>query len=516
MSVLRLLLLILLMIPLVMIGQVEICDNAIDDDGDGMIDLNDEDCVCEIIELTSLIPNASFEDTECCPSSRSQLNCAVDWIQASEPTTDFIHECGWLGWENLPPPRPFPDGDGIVGFRDGRNFGGDIEPNWKEYAGACLTRPLAKDSTYRFEFEVGFVDGRHSPPIEITFFGTSNCDNLPFGVGDTFFGCPTNSPDWTFLTQVFVDGEEGNQWVPASLEITPSEDIRAIAIGPGCRAATSEYNLYYFFDNLVLANLADFEFRISGDLHPCDENYRLSIPEDSRFNYLWYKDGVALLGEDAHQLSQDYGEGRYEVRLDDGTNCRLSEPFHRTIPVSTHGQSASVCFGEVFGFGETSLSEEGMYIDTFKNASNCDSIVFLDLEIKAQIVDTQAISIFDRSSYDVDRFSFEEEGVYDVILSTPQGCDSLINLTITQYPVYIPNVFSPDGDGINDVFHPIGPDAEEFSYRMSVFDSWGNLIFQGEAWDGRDTDPGVYVYRIDFDFDQGTPSTISGNVSILR
>ena len=82
--------------------------------------------------------------------------------------------------------------------------------------------------------------------------------------------------------------------------------------------------------------------------------------------------------------------------------------------------------------------------------------------------------------------------------------------------MYIPNVFSPDGDGINDVFHPIGPDAEEFSYRMSVFDSWGNLIFQGEAWDGRDTDPGVYVYRIDFDFDQGTPSTISGNVSILR
>ena len=39
----------------------EICDNAIDDDGDGLIDLNDEECLCNGELVPSIIPNASFE-----------------------------------------------------------------------------------------------------------------------------------------------------------------------------------------------------------------------------------------------------------------------------------------------------------------------------------------------------------------------------------------------------------------------------------------------------------------------
>jgi hypothetical protein len=40
----------------------EICDNAIDDDNDGYIDINDPDCICEIVKPESLIPNPSFEE----------------------------------------------------------------------------------------------------------------------------------------------------------------------------------------------------------------------------------------------------------------------------------------------------------------------------------------------------------------------------------------------------------------------------------------------------------------------
>lgn len=94
----------------------EICNNAIDDDNDGLIDLNDPDCDCELIRPVSRIPNPSFEDFDCCPDNKSQLDCATSWIQASNPTTDFIHTCGWMGWQEFPPPMPFPDGDGIVGL----------------------------------------------------------------------------------------------------------------------------------------------------------------------------------------------------------------------------------------------------------------------------------------------------------------------------------------------------------------------------------------------------------------
>jgi len=84
-------------LPLSTWGQIEICDNGIDDDFDNLIDLNDDDCICEVIEPISVIPNPSFEEMNCCPDNRSQLNCASLWIQASEPTTDFIHTCDWMG-----------------------------------------------------------------------------------------------------------------------------------------------------------------------------------------------------------------------------------------------------------------------------------------------------------------------------------------------------------------------------------------------------------------------------------
>ena len=106
------------------LGLHEICDNGIDDDRDGLIDLNDDECECAQTDLVSLIPNPSFEEMSCCPQQRNALSCANTWIQASEPTTDYIHTCGWMGWPDLEAPQPFPDGDGIVGFRDGRSFNG--------------------------------------------------------------------------------------------------------------------------------------------------------------------------------------------------------------------------------------------------------------------------------------------------------------------------------------------------------------------------------------------------------
>ena len=63
----------LFLAPIVLIGQAEICDNGIDDDQDGLIDLNDDDCACTVIEPVSVIPNPSFEDMNCCPTERSQL-----------------------------------------------------------------------------------------------------------------------------------------------------------------------------------------------------------------------------------------------------------------------------------------------------------------------------------------------------------------------------------------------------------------------------------------------------------
>lgn len=72
--------------------------------------------------------------------------------------------------------------------------------------------------------------------------------------------------------------------------------------------------------------------------------------------------------------------------------------------------------------------------------------------------------------------------------------------------IYIPNVFSPNGDGINDVFTVSpGPDLQILSMSGSIFDRWGNEVFSSAvtpfAWNGsfkgERLQPGVFVYLIE-------------------
>ncbi len=67
---------------------------------------------------------------------------------------------------------------------------------------------------------------------------------------------------------------------------------------------------------------------------------------------------------------------------------------------------------------------------------------------------------------------------------------------------YIPNAFTPNGDGLNDTFGLIGEGITE--YTIQIFNRWGNLIFESQdtknQWDGtyhnEKSEIGVYVYKI--------------------
>ncbi len=501
---------------------VEICDNAIDDDGDGLIDLNDPDCICNTIESLSLIPNPSFEDMDCCPTAQSQMDCAHTWIQASEPTTDYINMCGWMGWDEFPPPVPFPDGEGIAGFRDGR-VRGDInypETNWKEYAGACLLGPLMADTPYIFYFYVGFVDRLRSPDINITFFGTPDCANLPFGKGNEAFGCPTNGPGWVRLGSSYVSGGNGNKWVKTSIEVTPKENITAIAIGPDCPPVDSPVSIYYFLDDLTLVDLRSYNFKITEQSQPCAQDFLLYVPPQPGFTYQWYKDGIALIGETAAKLSAMHGEGQYQVRVQKGGTCNVTGVYTYSIPRPNVQLTKTICDGDVFQLGDRILTTSGHYVDTLLTSENCDSVVALDLHVIGITADTVHAFIFQRENYKIGKYKFNEEGDYHVTLTSSLGCDSLVLLQLEYYHVFIPNIFSPNGDGINDLLTALGGDNLIDQTILTIYDRWGNQIFSGSEWNGKhnslDVNPGVYTYVARLTMNDGMERQFSGSVTLIR
>lgn len=506
----------------------EICDNARDDDDDGLTDLNDPDCNCTLIEPISRIPNPSFEDFGCCPSGITQLHCAETWIQASAPTTDYLNTCGWMGWDNLPPPRPFPDGQGSVGFRDGRNIMGGPEPWWKEYVGACLLAPLEAGIPYRIEFHIGFTNRTNSPPISVTFFGTTDCKNLPFGNNDEMFGCPTNGPGWMKLGEVGVSGS--NNWVKTKIDITPQEDIYAIAIGPACADRPASVSYYYFIDNLILDEQAVFNYQISDNGEsPCSNTYQLQVPTADSLDYQWYKNGVALLGETQAQLQVNTGEGDYQVRISGDGGCKVTNIFRHTIPEEYSATRRILCEGETTRFGGQNIATAGIYVDTLKTAENCDSIVQLELVAAFDQEATVEAKIFESETYKLANFSFSRPGSYPILLTSSAGCDSLVTLNLALYKVFTPNAFSPNGDGINDYFSILGEaDLVEIK-SLQVFDKWGNLAFFGEhippnqrsgGWDGsfrgKTMPAGIYVYSAVLIMDDGLERRLSGSVSLVR
>ena len=88
-------------------------------------------------------------------------------------------------------------------------------------------------------------------------------------------------------------------------------------------------------------------------------------------------------------------------------------------------------------------------------------------------------------------FPNKEGGTYPVMLmvNNSYGCSDSSSKDIRVYNVislYVPNSFSPDGDGINDAFHVVYSNLVYF--HMMIFDRWGELLFESEnpndSWDG--------------------------------
>ncbi|MBK8966751.1 MAG: gliding motility-associated C-terminal domain-containing protein [Lewinellaceae bacterium] len=119
---------------------------------------------------------------------------------------------------------------------------------------------------------------------------------------------------------------------------------------------------------------------------------------------------------------------------------------------------------------------------------------------------------------------------YQVVVVSQSGCtaSAVIQITVnTTAEVYVPNVFSPNGDGFNDVFQ-VQTNRSMENFELRIFDRWGGLLFEsadpGIGWDGtargKAMNPGVYAYFIRFDTENAAGEVermlLEGGVLLLR
>ncbi len=124
------------------------------------------------------------------------------------------------------------------------------------------------------------------------------------------------------------------------------------------------------------------------------------------------------------------------------------------------------------------------------------------------------------------------EGQLSLIITSTTGCilrlDTLLTL-LDRYRVYIPNIFSPNGDGFNDTFS-FGLDSNVKQVNSwEIYDRWGGRIYAANGaaphdpqlewdgtWRGKIVDEGVYLYLAEIEFRNGRRKIFTGEITLIR
>lgn len=334
----------LLCTPLLLAAQ-EICDNGIDDDGNGLIDLNDTlACPCELLlPSDNLISNGSFEDHTCCPGDNLSwpivsVDCADNWANYMVSSTSDYYGCGYLPSAI---PQPLPDGGGMAGFGASINWSGTSSQY--EFLVQCLATPLITGQTYQLSLHMAAARTSTAPainvglnlpvdfgPIDMVIYGVDTCPSSPYvGYGGLNpFGQPMPAPanicptdlGWVELGRTTYT--PANAWEEVEFAFEPSFDVAAILFGPACPIPSDYISYqtswpYFFVDDMSLV-AADLAVTSTG--HPCTNDLVLTAtPYDDPPNaYQWYLDGVAVVGQTGPLLNASalgLGAGVYTMRM---------------------------------------------------------------------------------------------------------------------------------------------------------------------------------------------------------
>jgi hypothetical protein len=231
----------------------------------------------------------------------------------------------------------------------------------------------------------------------------------------------------------------------------------------------------------------------------------LSTFTDTSTSWRWYFPGADVDTSSAQNpscitYSQD---GFYDVQLivsnqyGSDTIIRYSYIQIESVPTAFTGPDTSMFFGNTY-----QLTAGGGATYSWSPATGLTATDIADPIASPSVTTTYTCSIADSS-----------------------GCTALRQVTVTilhSNNYFVPNAFSPNGDGRNDFLFLRGNNLRKF--RFSVFDRWGEKMFETEdasiGWNGtfkgKDVVTGVYTWVVTIVYDDANSLTETGTTTLLR
>lgn len=255
--------------------------------------------------------------------------------------------------------------------------------------------------------------------------------------------------------------------------------------------------------------------------------------------------------------------GTYLTRVGRGVG-RCDSLVHTVLSVRPLGRSTqrlSVCDGASLTVGDTAFRTAGTHVQRFSRpAPLCDSLVTtfvslnrFDLTVRPDTLASPATSVrlwANTSPGDSYAFTWSPSGDltcatcattlakpgqttrYELsVTNLATGCQKTASVLISvgSCVFAVPDAFSPNNDGINDVFFVPANDCIRRITEFVVYDRWGEVIFRQEnvpvadpayGWNGTYhgalAAPGVYAYKLRLDFVDGPARPYRGTILLLK
>ena len=174
---------------------------------------------------------------------------------------------------------------------------------------------------------------------------------------------------------------------------------------------------------------------ITTDAQGCQTNNELTLTVNP--NLASTVDQIICQGSSFSFNGQDYSTvGSFPVNLTSQFGCDSIVTLNLTVtPPPTTQLNEAICAGSSFTFGNQNLDQAGQYSQTLQTIAGCDSVINLNLTVNPVLSSTQNTSICQGESVTFFGQSLTNSGLYNQILQTVNGCDSVVNLNLLVNPL---------------------------------------------------------------------------------
>jgi len=513
-----------------------------------------------IIYGQNLVSNPSFEDYVDCPTGYSAIGAPMttisvtDWYIPTLGSSDYFNPCATAASLVSVPENYF----GYQVAKTGDAYAGwygyvSCIPDYREYIEARLLTTLKAGHRYHVSYWISL--GNDVPYATDQMGAFFSPDSLNDPLGATYIAetpqiqspvstLYTDTTGWVAVAGEFIaTGDE--RWIVIG-NFMPDADLNIEAVGGGMPAS------YYYMDDVCVLDMdtAAPENINMHDTLKCDDDELILKGRTGMGNFLWDNGSTGATRTIALA-------GTYWVRSVDSVNCRLLlDTFiirgKQGPPVSL-GNDTIICTVPPFMLipqieyeepGELSLlwsdgsNKETLSIDssgtywlrvtTQEGCWSADTVNVwyynvrqhlgadvslcwgdpVNIQLQANVPEGATAS-WNTGASTPDIYA-TDTGAYWVIVNQPPcaGSDT-IGISYEKCACWsdIPTVFSPNGDGLNDVFIPvIEAGCPVGEYVLSIYNRWGQRIFVGytpqTSWDGtyngKPADIGTYMYELKF------------------